>query len=312
MKITRAISYHLSAPLTRRYGDSKGLKSARTTFVVRVDTDDGVTGWGEILPYGLTPRMVEEALSQCLGQDPLDTFGLSERLRRTSPRIAGGLEIALWDIKGKVAGLPIVNLLGGARRDEQPAYASLQNYFDTEEPSRAVIDEVNRALSLGFTSIKIKIGGYAIKSDLAWLEDLAQELPKHIPVAIDANQAYDLQTAVGVANHITELHPIAWFEEPLATKHVARYQELRQRTDVHISGAESFDNARVAEAITENAMDIVNPDIVLHGGFFQMQRLQALCDQHEVELIPHVFDGQLIRVATLHFLAAQPNYSFRH
>lgn len=312
MKITGATCYHLEYPLTKRYGDSKGLKNSRTTFIVRLDTDEGVSGWGEVLPYRLTLPTVEHALAQCIGQDPLDTFGISYRLARLNPRIAGGVEIALWDIKGKVAGLPIVSLLGGSRRSRQPAYASLQNYFDTEAPSGAVIKEANRALALGFTSLKIKIGGYPLRSDLGWLEDLVHALPEDTPLAVDANQAYDLRTSLTVADRMSDLREIAWFEEPMESKNLSRYRELRQASRIHISGAESLDVDRVAEAVTANAMDIVNPDLVLHGGFFQLQRIQALADEHRIQLIPHVFDGQLIRVATLHFLAAQPDFSFHH
>lgn len=118
---------------------------------------------------------------------------------------------------------------------------------------------------------------------------------------------------IRLARGIAEPHRIAWFEEPISNRVPAAHRDLRAALpDFAIAGAESVPVPVIQQLVTERMLDIINPDLVSHGGFAVMQGLQALCDLHGVRLVPHCFDGQLGRVATLHWLAAQPGWEEAH
>ena len=145
-------------------------------------------------------------------------------------------------------------------------------------------------------------------ADLRWLEAVSGIIPRQAPVALDANQAYDLHDALRFAEAAQNIIDIAWFEEPVYGYNLWEYADLTRRLSIRVAGAESIDILGVKKAITSRAMTIINPDLVGHGGIFEFRRYAALCDYYGVTFIPHLFDGQLIRIATLHFLATQPNW----
>lgn len=301
--------FHLRSPIQIPYGDSRGLKSARETIIIKIDTDAGIVGWGEVCPYGLQGKYVNRLLQMIVGMDPLNTDAVVDQLGSQNWRVAAGTEIGLWDIKGKAAGMPLAVLWGGMKRQAQPCYASLQNFTDRADLEAHAEEELGRALDMGFKAVKMKVGGHKPDLDLKWLERVAKWLPNGIPLAIDANQAFDLHTALYFAHRVQDLMELAWFEEPVFGKSLSDYCELTRRLNIPIAGAESIDVDGVAEAIVSRSMTIVNPDLVIHGGLRQFGKYAALCDHFGVKLVPHLFDGQLIRVATLHFLVTQPDWN---
>jgi len=310
VKIDDFSSFSLRFPLPRKYGDAQGLKTQRTTMLVRLRTDDGLTGWGEISTNGLNRQHLKDAAELLAGQDPRTSAPLVERLTRLSPRLAGGIDIALADLRGKAAGMSVAMLLGGPFRAAQPAYASLQNVSEDSDVASAAVDEAMFAMSHGFTSLKMKIGWHAPEVDLVWIARVLKGLPDGVPLAIDANRALDLASARRIARGV-EADRIMWFEEPLSNRIPSIYRELRDTVSIPIAGAESIAFPAIREVITRRDMDIVNPDLCGHGGFERMQHLHALCEVHGVRLVPHCFDGQLMRVATLHLLASWPDWEER-
>ncbi len=311
MKIDDFACFYLRFPLPRRYGDAQGLKTQRTTMLVRLRTDDGLIGWGEISTNGLNRQLLKDAAELLTGKDPRSSAPLVEQLARLSPRIAGGIDIALADLRGKAAGMSVAMLLGGPFRAAQPAYASLQNVSEDSDISSAAVDEAMFAMSHGFTSLKMKIGWHAPEVDLIWIARVLKGLPDGVRLAIDANRALDLASARRIAAGIEAPDRIMWFEEPLSNRIPSVYRELRDTISIPIAGAESIPFPAIREVITRRDMDIVNPDLVGHGGFERMQQLYALCETHGVRLVPHCFDGQLMRIATLHLLASWPDWEER-
>ncbi|MBI3709221.1 MAG: mandelate racemase/muconate lactonizing enzyme family protein [Proteobacteria bacterium] len=308
----RTIEFHdLRHKLSRRYGDAMGLKSERRTVVVRVATEDGVVGWGEFYGQGVVPDQFRLAAELVEGASPVASNPVVDKLSVVNPRIAAGIEIALWDIRGKIAGLSMAELLGGPYRAAQPAYASLQNVSEAPDVAAAAVEEALTAIAKGYCAVKMKIGWHAPAIDLAWIERVLQALPADVLLAIDANRMLDLPVARHIAGAIRAPERIAWFEEPVSRAWPAPYRELRDSTAIAIAGGESMPIAMLEQVIATRAMDIINPDLVGHGGVGRMQHLFALCATQGVRLVPHVFDGQLARVATLHLLAAQPAWSER-
>ena len=205
----------------------------------------------------------------------------------------------------------LADLLGGRFRDAQPAYASLQNVSEAADVASAAVREAEGAMSRGYTSLKMKIGWHRPAADIAWVERVLEALPAGVPLAIDANRALDIAASRLIIDRLAASARIMWFEEPLSKAWPEAYRELRQASGMAIAGGESMDMAMLRQVIATRSMDIINPDLVGHGGIANMQHLFALCAAAGVRLVPHVFDGQLVRVATLHLLAAQPDWSER-
>lgn len=310
MHISRVEFFPLRQPIARAYGDANGMKSHRSTMIIKVATSDGLIGWGECFRARVTAERLREAQDVLEGADPIVGQPLVEVLARREPTLAAGVDIALMDLRGKASGLSIAKLLGGPFRPAQPAYASLQNANEAADPVGDAQEEAGKALQLGFKALKMKVGWHDPATDLAWIRAVLQQLPNDVPLALDANQAMDLATARRLADALPP-ERIAWFEEPLKNHRLESHQELRSRTRLPIAGAESLLLAQVEAAVRGRCMDIINPDLVGHGGFRRMQHLWSLCESFGVRLIPHVFDGQIVRVATLHFLAAQPDWHER-
>src|SRR5262249_37823765 len=161
-----------SVTLPRPVGDGQGLQPIWRPTFVRVTADDGTDGWGQ--GGGAVPgaMLIRQQLGLAIvGMDPLDTTLIHDRLARLRARrrTLGAIDIALWDLKGKLLGLPIYRLLGGARRERIPAYASLHNYSespDLAEELRALVLDARRQ---GYRGLKLKIGGRPLKEDLRYV-----------------------------------------------------------------------------------------------------------------------------------------------
>jgi D-galactarolactone cycloisomerase len=308
----RSVEFHeLRHKLTRRYGDANGLKQDRSTLIVRVETADGVIGWGEAFGSSANRDHLRQATEVLQGADASASHPLVEKLVPISLRLAAGIEIALWDIRGKRAGMSMAAMLGGPFRAAQPAYSSHQNVSESTDVAGAALAEAEAALARGYKALKMKVGWHAPDVDLHWVGKVVDALPPGVTLAIDANRALDMPTARRFINGLKKPERISWFEEPVSRAWPQAYRELRAISPIAIAGGESMDMAMLEGVIGSRAMDIINPDFVGHGGIVRMQRLWALCTAQGVRLVPHIFDGQLIRVATLHLLASQPAWAER-
>ncbi len=314
MKISEVGFTLLRHALAKRYGDAQGLKTHRTTLLVRVDTDEGLIGWGEIgnSRNDANAAHLREARAALLGRDPLVASKLLRALSPLGPRIAAGIDIALADIRGKAAGMSLATLLGGAHRAAQPCYASLQNASEDTDVAGAAVAEAEAAMRLGFRHIKMKVGWHPPDIDAAWVERVLDAVPANVDLAIDANRILDPAGATRLIRNLRRPERISWFEEPVSNRYPEAYRELRQRLPVPIAGGETMTIATLQDVVAGRMMDIIQPDLVGHGGFAAMLHLFALCEAFGVRLIPHCFDGQVMRVATLHLLASRPDYEERH
>jgi D-galactarolactone cycloisomerase len=311
LKISRVNFWHLRLPLRVRYGDANGLKDHRTTQIIRIETDEGAVGWGETFGYRVYAGHWAAVAELLTGADPTRINALVDQVARIDLALAGGIDIALWDLKGKLAQMPLFQLFGGAYRSTQPAYASLQNVYDGPDITGDAVAEALRAMALGFTSLKMKVGWHSVEADIAWTNAVIAALPAGVPLAVDANRAMDLPAARTYVRGLKHPERISWFEEPLANTSIPPHVELRQSIAIPVSGAETMPYAVIEDVIATRAMDIINPDLCGHGGFERLRRLGTLAEAQGIRLVPHVFDGQLARLAALHFSLARPDWPER-
>lgn len=321
MKITAVHSHVLQYDLPEELGYSQQYYARRTAHLVEVQTDDGITGWGECFGPGnvaLANKGIVEKVIQpmVLGDDPLDRDVIWHKVynllrdhgQKGMPMQAlSGVDIALWDIAGKVAGLPLHKLIGGAHRDRVRAYG-YGMMLKRESVADHVVrfrDEAAAILDMGFTATKMKVG-LGPRDDVRLCQAVAAAVGDRGLFMVDANHCYTTSDAFHVGRALEELGAY-WFEEPVAPEDLDGYRELRAGLKVNISGGEAEFNRWGWRQILENrGLDIAQPEVCALGGVSEYLRVLALCHAHFTPVINHVW-GSAIAVATnLHLLAAMP------
>jgi len=314
MKITRIDSYFIGIPY--EHGAPKPVLTAadgRTTqdaVYVRVETDNGLTGWGEAFGFG-SCRMSHMAVQRvvapiAVGCDASDIGALMTDLERRTQNMSrngpvgfalSGLDIALWDIAGKAAGKPIHALLGGARRERIPAYASLLR-LNTPELVRA---SSARALARGFKHIKLH------ERTVETVAAAREVLGFNIDLMLDTNCTWMLEQALEMAARLRPFN-LTWLEEPVfPPDDYEALATLRRDCGIPIAAGENLGNTMdVRHILKAEAVDFLQPDVAKMGGITAMQKALVMADAAGTELHPHspLFGPAL--AATLHILGAMP------
>lgn len=288
--------------------------------LVKVTTDSGLVGWGESM-VRLTPQATAEIVNELgkalIGLDPMDTSPCWElmysvmmnrgHLKGFFNEAMSGIDIALWDIKGKLLNLPVYQLLGGAQRESIDCYASSLRFRTldyTRQDTKELIEE-------GYRGLKVKIGKDPrdIRQDLILLETVRDAAGPDVWLAADANCGYELPAAISVAKVLGELD-YRWFEEPLAPDDHAGYSYLTQRGDIPIAGGETeFTKYGFRELISRRTMNIIQPNVSRCGGFTEALKIAALAESYHVAYAPHTGScGGVTLAAELHLSATLPNF----
>jgi D-galactarolactone cycloisomerase len=214
--------------------------------------------------------------------------------------------MALWDLKGKLLGQSVASLLGGARRQRVPGYASLHNYSESVDCGDELVDLIRDARSRGFRALKMKIGGRSLAEDERYLRRAREAAGPEFQLMADANQCYELPQATRMGRILEELG-FRWFEEPLRRTDVIGYAALRGKLDIAIAGGEGAHSAAELQLLLQaRAIDIAQPDVASVGGISEGRCLPQLAALQGVMPTWHVWNAPLIQVATLHMLANQP------
>lgn len=321
MKITKVTSHVLQYDMPERLGYSQQYYDKRTAHLVEVTTDEGITGWGDCFGPGTVARankaIVETVIQPLiLGEDPMDRDRLWHKVynllrdhgqKGMSMQSLSGVDIALWDIVGKVAGLPIHKLIGGAHRSSVPCYGygMMLRPESTTELAARFVDEAAAIKGMGFRATKMKIG-FGPKDDVVLAQAVRKGVGDDFRFMADANHAYTTSDAFYVGRALDELDAY-WFEEPIAPEDLDGYRELRAGLKTNISGGEAEFNRWGWRSILENrGLDIAQPEVCALGGISEYLRVLALCHAHFTPVINHVW-GSAIAVATnLQLLAAMP------
>ena len=321
MKITKIISHVLSCDMPEELGYSQQYYTKRTAHIVEVQTDEGVTGWGECFGPGaiaIANKTIVEKVIQpmVLGDDPIDRDVIWHKVynllrdhgqKGMALQSLSGVDIALWDIAGKVANLPIHKLIGGAHRTRVDVYGygmMLKRESVADHVAR-FRDEAAAIKDAGFAAAKMKLG-LGPKKDVALAQAVRDGVGPDFRFMADANHCYTTSDAFYVGRALDELDAY-WFEEPVAPEDHDGYRELRAGLSTNISGGEAEFNRWGWRAILENrGLDIAQPEMCALGGISEYLRVLALCHAHFTPVVNHVW-GSAVAVATnLQLLAAMP------
>ena len=313
------ISATYPAPQRRRFIYSKTID----TVLVKLTTTDGLVGWGEakapVAPE-VTKQIIDLLLRDIvLGSNPRDSTVLWERMY-TGMRVRGhqagfyleaisGVDIALWDLAGKAAGLPIYQLLGGAFRNPVRVYASglpgLPERAD-EEQFEKLAEEAAQIRDRGYLGLKMAIGN-GIRGDLKSIDAVRGRLGDSYVIYVDAAGVYDRAAALQLGKEL-EQRNIGWFEMPIFPEDVEGYAELARALTVPIALDSLASRYEACELIRRGGLDVVQPDVCRAGGITECRRIAELADVFGLAYAPHVSIGSAIHfAATAHMATAMPN-----
>ena len=322
MTIDRIETFVLRAPLgAERFYYSQRALAERASLLVRVTTDAGLVGWGEggaSMPVEHAAACIHDVFApRVLGRDPLaprtlwhDLYAFSRDFgRKATPLDAlSGIDIALWDIRGREAGKPVHALMGGAFRRRVRPYAT-GFYYGADDPHdlpRAlarVREEAERHVESGFTAMKAKIGLLAVRDDLRRMEVLREAVGDGVLLMADANHAYNRHTALRVG-HALEALGFHWLEEPLVPEDVAGCAALRRKLRIAIATGEcEYTRYGFLELLRHDAADVLQPDLARCGGLSEGLCIAALASAHHTPLCPHVWGSGVALAAALQFIA---------
>src|ERR1700730_12354616 len=298
-------------------------------LVVLVHTDDGITGIGEVDSAPEAVRAIvnapgSHAIANSLrnllvGEDPSDVERLWQKMYRgliyvgrrgIALHALSGIDIAFWALKGKAAGKPVYELLGGAKRDRVRAYASRLMPNTPQETSEAVSALVDQ----GFTAIKLGWGplGKDPKNDVK-LAAAAKDAAGDVEILIDAGLGYvaNAKVAIEVAREFEQIG-IFWLEEPFEPDEYEDYAELADAVDIRIAAGEQ-DATRwgFRELIERGHVDLVQPDVTRCGGITEWLRIAELARERGVETVPHAWKSGIIKAASLQCNAVIPDALFQ-
>ena len=313
MKISEVKAYPLSCTPDRAFANAMDWMNKRSVTLVKITTDEGLTGWGESYgpPAGIA-RIVETHLrDKLMGTDPMrvEYHWQHVQAKKGIPAGAvGGVDIALWDLKAKALGVPLYQILGGKFLDEFLPYASGFPFKEDSPESLEQLDkDLAKAVSGRFKALKMKIG-FGKKRDEARIKRVRKAVGNDVELMVDANQGYDLMTCVEIAPFLEDCN-VKWLEEPLPWHSFSGYKELKSKIRIPIAAGEAEITMQgYAEAIAGRVVDIIQPDLPACGGITAAKRIAAMAFAAHVELQPHVFGTILGLPAALHLMASLPNY----
>jgi D-galactarolactone cycloisomerase len=318
MKITSIRTHILEATLSQPFAYSRAWYDTRTAMVVEIATDDGVTGWGECYgPARITAAVVAAVAPWLIGEDPLRTDHLWRtvyaRLRDHGQKGAviqglSGIDIALWDIKGKRFGVPCCQLLGGAVRTGVKAYATGLYRRKSGDPAKYLAEEAASYAAEGFSAVKLKVG-FGVEEDAAMTHAVRDAIGDDVALMVDANHAYDAVAAIKLGRLI-EHHDIGWFEEPVPPEDIAGHLAVKAAISIPIAGGEcEFTRYGFRDLLDRRAVDIIQPDTCAAGGLTECKKIADMAEAFGVRTNPHVWGTGIAIAASLQLLAVLPPHT---
>lgn len=312
MKIASVETFVLKQDLGAdvKFAFSQHWYNARTVMIMKMTTDTGIVGWGESFgPAFVNQTIIDKYFGPWLiGKDPLDIEVIWEGLynimrdhcqKGNAIEAISAVDIALWDIKGKFFDQPIYKLMGGTPRKRIMPYATglYRNVLPTDH--EALVAEALSYKEAGFRAMKIKIG-FGIEDDIKAVKAIREAVGPDIKLMVDANHAYNANTALKVCRGI-EQYDIFWFEEPVPPEDYAGYVEVKSQTTIPISGGEAeFTRYGFNRLLSERCVDIVQPDCGVTGGISEFRKIAVLASIHNIQVYPHVWGSAIALNVGIH------------
>lgn len=298
----------------------------RPRVVVALDTDDGLTGWGECYNHGpdlALPPILDYLYNFLAGQDPTRVeylYNLMLQQNRFPPGALGlsamsALDHCLWDLAAKAAGVPVYKLLGGEVRDRVKVYAGV--YTAPDAPAaKEEFDRLNE--EWGFTAFKLSPWrldihahrwGEVVRSSADYFRSLRETVRSDYDIAFDAHaKIFEPAAARQLGNALAPYDPL-FFEEPLRPENIEMWGDLKQGLNCTLATGESlYHRNEFLRLLQVKGADIIQPDICVVGGMSEMRRIATLAEAHFVSVAPHNPMGPLATAVNVHFSAAQQNF----
>lgn len=315
MRITSVKTHVLQARLSEPFAYARAWYDTRMAMLVEIETDSGLVGWGECYgPASMTEAVVRGIAPWLIGEDPLRTEHhwqeIYARLRDHGQKgllIEGlsGIDIALWDIKGRHFGVPVHRLIGGPVRTEVEAYATGLYRRKSGDPFEYLVAEAAAYVEQGFKAMKLKVG-FGVAEDAAIARAIRRTIGPDIALMVDANHAYDAVAAIKLGRLIEDLD-IGWFEEPVPPEDLAGYMAVKAALKIPIAGGEcEFTRLGFRDVLTSHAMDVIQPDICAAGGLSECKKIADMASAFGVRCNPHVWGTGIGIAASLQLLAVLP------
>ena len=318
MKITDITVNRVRAPQGE---NAKSFVGRPGRLILQIHTDEGISGISEA---GRNLKVVRSYLDELIkpiliGADPrrprkiweLLTLGDGQQATRYPSQIVGSIDVALWDITGKAAGMPIYQLLGGARRTEIPLYWSRGNGW-SKSPEQ-MLEEVQEGYDKGFRAFKVRMDWRDYRQDANPTKDFAifkkcrEWLPEECTLVFDANCGYSVSTAIEQGKKFQELG-IAHFEEPLPQYDYPGLKQVVDALDCAVStGEQEISSWRFRDMIDLANPDILQPDVLNVGGLSEMARVYEMAVVHNKPVMPHSPSVGANSMASLHLYATITN-----
>ncbi len=321
MRIAEVRTHVLEARLSQPFSWSFNRTDLRSTCLVEIICENGITGWGECFgPARLNAAIVAAYRPYLVGQNALATERhwqtLYNQFRDQGQKglaitaLSGG-DIALWDLKGKHFEAPVHVLMGGPLRHEVAAYATGTYRTDTGDPMHYILNEVRGYVAEGFGAVKLKIG-FGVAEDVALIRAVREAIGPRIGLMLDANHGYDTIEAIAVGRAVAACD-IGWFEEPVVPDDLESYVEVRRGQPIPIAGGEcDFTRWGFREVLTRRAIDILQPDTCAAGGLSECKKIADMATAFGVRYVPHVWGTGVGLAAALQLLAVLPHTPPRH
>jgi len=319
MKIVGVTAYPVSFPIPPQNRVALGIGTAvkRDAVVVKITTDEGVTGWGEAhhgRAHTTVAKLIETTLQQLIrGMEVHNVVGVWEKMYRYQLASHGmgagaclaisGIDMALWDIRGKALGLPLYRLLGGTRR-AIPAYAGGVSLG--YQPPAQLIEEAKKSIDQGYKAIKLRLGD-SPKKDIERVRAIRKAFGNGIVILTDANIGCSVEDVRQLMPALDELN-IGWLEEPFPAHDYRSYREARSfgRTPL-AAGENHYTRFEFDRVIEDGAITILQPDLSKSGGITECLRIAAMASAWKLPIHPHSSMTGLNHAASIHFLAAIDN-----
>ena len=336
MRITKVTPWLISAPAPYLdTADDNKEPQQREYVFIEVSTDEGITGWGEITgTFPVANRSVCAALRHVSdlieGDDPRLIEMIWNKIFRSftymgsrgaTTNIISAIDIALWDIRGKVLGLPISELFGGPVRDGVPIYCHPQNGSSIEEMVqhvKAIVETGQKALKLdpfqphheeesnGYLTGKLSAESENLGSDR--IAAIREAVGPDIEVMIDCHGRFDAPTAIRLAKAL-EPYNIWWFEEPVPVESTHALRQVRENVGVPICVGERLHTRWEFLPILENELaDFIMPDVTWTGGISEIKKIATMAEAYYVPISPHDASGPINVLAGAHAMASVPNH----
>ena len=306
---------------------SRHSNAKRNWLIVRIQTDEGIEGIGESSMLSSDP-IVEAVIQEwsenyLVGKDPLagqvhwtrlhqDNLGRGGRLYST---VLSGIDIALWDLRGKILGVPVYQLLGGPFRDKLRVYAN--GWYTNPASPEVIAEEAKNVVEMGYTAMKFdpfgKIAYTTISPEEAQLSvdrvaAVREAVGPDVDILIEVHARFNVYTAVDLAKRMEQYRPF-WYEEPVSQENTNEMRQVRDRINIPVAtGERLYLKFPFFDLEKNEAVDILQPDICNAGGITELHKIGSMAEAQHVMMAPHNTNSAVGTVASFHLDTSMPNF----